>query len=144
RLLAARGFTTVRLPGDNLLSVVKLEAAGGLTRIAQATPGQAPAGFTAVVHRLKNRPAKEVMEPLKVFMSKPGGSVSLLGEDLLLIMDLTPRVEQTVALLERIDSPSEVASVVEVKARHLSAAQLATIVSQVAAKRDLVSGSKVP
>lgn len=145
RILAARGFTTVRPPGrDGVLSVVKLDAAAGLTRInsGNAAPAAPEAGFSSVAYRLKHRSAKELTETLKQVLSKPAGSVGSLGDDVLLITDLTPRVEQTLRLLETLDVPGEPIEVIEVPAVNLGAQQLVALALQVTIKRDAVAGSK--
>src|SRR5262249_47492277 len=139
------GFTTVRPAGrDGVISVVKLDAAAALARIEPSDGlGAGPqSGFSSVSYRLKNRTAKELTETLKLALSKPGGSVGALGDDLLLISDLTPRVEQTLKLLETLDVPGEPVEVAEVPAVNMAASQLAILAAQVVAKRDLVSGSK--
>lgn len=161
RLLAARGFTTVRPPGrEGVLSVVKLEAAAGLSKLTGFAPPPPPdvvpptappaaanagpdAGFGSVVYRLKHRTAKDLTDAVKQVVSKPGGNVGTLGDSLLLITDLTPRIEQTLAFLETIDVPGETVEVLEVPAAYLSGTQLATLAAQVVAKRDLVSGQKL-
>jgi hypothetical protein len=124
--------------------VVKLESAPGLTRIDSggAAHGAVEAGFSSVMYRLKHRPAKELVESFKAVLSKPAGSVVSLGEDVLLVTDLAPRVEQTLALLETMDVPGEAVEVNEVPAANLGAQQLAALAAQVVAKRDTVAGAK--
>ena len=162
RLLAARGFVTVKPPGrDGVLSVVRIEAAAGLTQIhvlsptlststpshpatfTAVAPSTAEAGFGAMVYRLRHRFAKDIAEIVKGTLSKPGGAVTALRDDLLLITDLTSRTPQTLAFLGMLDVPGSAVEVLEVPATHLSGTQLATLAAQVVAKRDLVAGDKV-
>lgn len=148
RLLASRGFVTVRAPGrDGVLSVVKLEAAAGVTQIdgissVAGSSGPVP-GFGATVYRLRHRAAKDVTELIKHGLSKPGGAVTAIRDDLLLITDLTSRAPQTLAFLEMVDVPGSAVEVVEVPSVHLSGVQLTTLAAQVVAKRDLVAGTKI-
>lgn len=153
RLLASRGFTTVRMPGSSTVGVVKIADAANLSALtggkdAGVSPDgrDASAGFVSVVLRLRHRPAKEIADAVGKVLSKPGGSITPLSESsgLLLLSDLSPRVDQAMALIEQLDVPFGGASVEEVPARNVGAAALATLVAQVAAKRELVSGEKVP
>ncbi|MCC6660713.1 MAG: hypothetical protein IT437_07480 [Phycisphaerales bacterium] len=150
RLLAARGFTTVRMPRSDAVSVVKIGEAANLSRVAGVVdvpaPEGPPAGFTSVALRVRHRPVREVIETVGRLLSKPGGSISALSEPggLVLISDLTPRVELATALIERLDVSIGESGLEVVPARNMTAAALVTLVAQVAAKRELVSGEKVP
>jgi general secretion pathway protein D len=53
-------------------------------------------------------------------------------------------VDQALALLEQIDAPGPEAVIEDVPVRNLGAPALATLIAQVAAKREAVSGEKVP
>ncbi len=163
RILAARGFTTVRTRGDGTLSVVRIADAAGLARVMldgangnrdgpaqrDAVPDAVevvPQGFTTTVVRLQHRPAKEIVEAVKLVLSKSaagggGGSASALGDSgLLLLSDLTPHVEQAMGVLALLDTPQAEVVIEEVPTRFLSPAQLAASATQIATKRQTLAG----
>jgi general secretion pathway protein D len=154
RLLATRGFTTVRMPGKDAFSVVRLQDASGLARVlgpdAPPTTGLEPetglvAGFQSLVVRVQHRPTREIVDALGRAVSKPGGSVAAIGDaGLVLISDLTARLDQTMDLLRVLDVPGPMIAVEEVAASHLAGPALATLVTQVAARREAASGTKLP
>ncbi|MCC6675507.1 MAG: hypothetical protein IT436_00050, partial [Phycisphaerales bacterium] len=152
RVLAARGYTTVRLgdgrAGGPAYSVVKLGDAANLPRIGTGQDAEGAGmqpGFRTVVVRARHRPAKELAEAVAKVLSKPAGSVSALGESgLILISDLGPSVEQALAILDQVDQAGPRTVVQEIPVRNLSATQLATLFAQVAAKRDAVGADRVP
>ncbi|MCC6675510.1 MAG: hypothetical protein IT436_00065, partial [Phycisphaerales bacterium] len=144
RLLASRGFTTVQLPGRSAYSVVKLSEVANLPR-AETVTGEVAAGFRTVVVRSHHRSAKELADSLSKVLSKPGGNITPLGDDgLLIISDLSAGVDAATALLEQLDTPGPGAIVEEIPVRNLSAQQLATLITQVTAKRDSLGVQKVP
>lgn len=149
RLLASRGFTTVRAAKDSTLSVVKIADAANLVRLLpddlEPLPGGVQPGFRSAVVRIRHRPVKDVVEALSKFLSKPGGSVQAIGEaGTVVIADLSDRVDQALELLKVLDAPAGQTVVEEVPVAHLDAAALANLVVQVKAKREAVSGDKVP
>ncbi len=123
RLLATRGFTTIRTPGhDNVLSVVRVDAASGLARVEpalgyDAVPAAPSAGFVIVSRELLHRTTKEkdFLDAVRQVLSKSsgggtsgsvGGNLNVLGTDRILIADLSGRVEQALALIALLDTPS--------------------------------------
>ncbi len=81
RVLIARGFSTVRVPGRSAYTVVKLAdaaASGGVAESGQA--GEPIAGFRVAAVRSKHRPVKELSEAISKVLSKPGGSAIVLKE----------------------------------------------------------------
>jgi general secretion pathway protein D len=147
RVLASRGFTTIRVPGPNAYAVVKIADAGGSSRFEEFMPkGTGPdPGFRTLVLRAEHRPARELVEAIGRVLSKPGGSVYQLGDGgLLVLSDLSTRLDQAMDVLRLLDVPAAGAIIEEVTVRAMPAAQLASIVSQVAARRELVSGEKIP
>jgi type II secretory pathway component GspD/PulD (secretin) len=141
--LATRGFTTIRLPGSNAYSVVRLSEAAGLAAVrSDSWTGPAP-GFVTEVVPLSHRAPKEVIESVKLVLSKPGGNVAALGDSRsIVISDLTARVDEAKRLVAVLDAPGSGAAVEEYATIHLAPAQLAALVAQVAAKREAVSGQK--
>ncbi len=145
RVLGLRGFTTVRLRGNDgreMLSVVRLADAAGLAEVAEIAGGTAvPSGFTAVVVPVEHQPAKEVGETLKAILSRTGSSIATLGNsNLLLIADLRPRIDQALELLKSIDKPGAASVVERVEVAHLPATRLAAMLTSITAARDLVEG----
>jgi type II secretion system protein D len=141
RVLAARGLTTVRTRPEGPLSVVRLTDASGLAAVRTGEELAVPAGFTTAVVRVRNRSAKEFAEAIKGVLSKTGGSASPLGDSgLLMVSDLSPRVEQVLSILELLDVTSGQVVVQEVPAKNLPATQLATLAIQVLAKRSVLTG----
>jgi type II secretory pathway component GspD/PulD (secretin) len=138
-VLASRGFTTVRTPGSPLLSVVKLEQAGGMATTADS----GSAGYITQVFEARHLSAKSLAEAAKTLLSKPGGTANVIGEsNLVAVSDLVARVEEVRALIARLDKPD--ATVVrEVPLRHLSAVQAAAAIAQVAAKRESAGGRRL-
>ncbi len=132
RVLASRGFTTVRMPGDAAYSVVRLADAPNLAPVtAEAGPsGGPPAGYVAVVVRTRHRAARDLVDPLSKVLSKPAGSVTALGESILLIGDLSHRIDPAVELLGVLDAPAVTAAVEEVALANLSGQQMATLPHQ--------------
>ncbi|MBX3378326.1 MAG: hypothetical protein KF678_15125 [Phycisphaeraceae bacterium] len=145
RVLIARGFATVRVQGKSAYSVVKLADAPGLAAAVEA-PGEPAAGFRSAVIRAKHRTGKELTEAAAKVMSKSGGAAVVLREGpegaLILLSDTSPRVDQALNLIAAIDVPAERVHVEEIPVRNYSSQQLATLIAQVNAKRDLVSGDK--
>jgi type II secretory pathway component GspD/PulD (secretin) len=132
RLLAAHGFTTVQMAGEKTLSVVKLAEAAGVARIEDGDPAASTAGFVRVVRHAQNRPSKELLAPLQLVLSKPGGSATQAeGADLLVVADLKPQLLKALEVLALIDVPKSFAVVQEVEAKHLKATELTTLVDRV-------------
>lgn len=137
-ILASRGFTTVRTPGSPLLSVVKLEQAGGLATTAEP----AGAGFVTQVFEARHLPAKSLAEAAKGLLSKPGGAANVIGDsNLVAVSDLVARVDEVRTLIARLDVP-DLTVVREVPLRYLSAQQAVAAVAQVAAKRESAGGRR--
>lgn len=148
RVLSSHAFTTVRVPGQSAYSVVKVSEAAGLARaVDMNAPAAAepPPGFKSVVVRAEHRSTKDIVDALSKLVSKPAGSVTAIGDaGLLLVADLSTRIDQDLELLKLIDATGPLTVVEEVRVRNLPAPQLASTIGQVAAKRDAVSGEKTP
>jgi len=148
RVLIARGFSTVRVPGKSAYTVVKLTDASTSGGAAENGRGGEPiAGFRVAAVRTKHRPAKELTEAVSKVLSKAGGSALVLKEGvegLLLISDTSPRVEQALSLIDLLDVAAGQITTEEIPVRNYTGQQLATLAAQVTAKRELLSGEKVP
>lgn len=195
KLLASRGFTTVLSPGSEVVSVVKLADAAGVSRVSVTPAGgeakgsnhglkasgvlevgdaipSSRVGFQTVVVRLRHRSPRDVIEPVGRLLSKPGGQAVALTDEsgrdgarpvtatngtagggatfpslpasaggLLMISDLVPRLEQAMGLLQTIDAPAIGAVIVSVPVASVAPEALATLVMQLAQKREQVLGS---
>ncbi len=132
RLLASHGFTTVQMAGEKTLSVVKLADAVGQARIEGSDPLLASAGFIRVMRRRQHRAAKDLIAPLQLVLSKPGGSVlQAEGSDLLVIADLKPQALKALELLDLLDVPRDASALEEFAVQHLAATELVTLVDRV-------------
>lgn len=145
QLLAQRGFTTVRSPGGQSVSVVKATDAAGIARL-QASPDAGPGqpGFATLVVAARHKPVKDVVDALRPLLSKAGGTVTPLGDSRLIILsDLAGRLAELQGILERIDAPGPAAVVEEITAKNTAPSVLAAAVMQVAQKRDQLGIEKL-
>lgn len=146
QILASRGLTFVRSPGAKVLSIVKLADAAGAAGIASTTTTDdgLRTGFVHEIIRPQYRPAKDLAEAIKPFLTKNAGSAAPVGDSgLLLISDLVPRVEEAKKLIQRLDVPREDIIPQIIEAKNIPPATLAAAVTQLAAKRDTISGDKL-
>lgn len=149
QLLAQRGFTTVRAPGAQTLSVVKAVDAPQVSRLepadaAELTLGVGQAGFTSLIFAPSRRSAKELAESLRPLLTKGIGTAVPLGDSrLLLISDYASRLVELQGLLDRLDAQPAPMVVEEVAVVNVTPANLATAVMQVAQKRDQMAGEKL-
>lgn len=123
RLLATRGFTTVRTPGSDVVSVISLSDTSKFAAVADVSPAGRE-GFASVVVRLKHKSVKDLLEPLRSLLSKPSGQALAISDSLLVVSDLTPRVKQVLSLVELMDTANEPIVTIEIPARHLTSSQL--------------------
>jgi type II secretory pathway component GspD/PulD (secretin) len=165
RLLVQRGLTTIRSPGSTAgsLTVVKLDDAPRLARLEQVVtadasppaaqpgaPAEIVAGFRNQPVRLRNISLKEANEALRaVQRTGPGGAAApatgpATSGDLLLISDTTPRIDEQLTLLRQLDTPDNATVVQVVPVNNVAPIQLAAAVTQLATKREAVSGEKLP
>lgn len=158
RVLAARGFTTVRQTAGGArpaYSVVKTTEAAAVAAIEPPGKDEAPeasvpppAGFQTVVIRAKHRSAKDLVDQLGKAMGRQGpataGLTALGDSGLLMISDLAARIEQMTSLLNLLDTPGSKTMVEQIPVVNIGAGQMVTLLTQLAAKRDAVSGEKTP
>lgn len=153
QLLSQRGFTTVRAPGAQTLSVVKATDAPQVARIESEGAGAQPgppglavgdAGFASLVISPRVRSVKEIAEALKPLLTKSVGTATALGDTrLLLVSDYSPRLVEIQRLLERIDASSTPTGVEAIAAVNVPPAALASAIMQVVQKRDGMGGDKL-
>ncbi len=150
QLLAQRGFTTVRAPGAQTLSVVRAADAAQVARVEPAgggepAPGVGQAGFASLVVAPTRRTVKELSDSVRPLLTKGVGSATPLGDSrLLLISDYSPRLAEVQGLLDRLDAPAAPMVVEEVTVANVSPAALVATVMQVAQKRDQMAGERLP
>ncbi|MDX9911479.1 MAG: secretin N-terminal domain-containing protein [Phycisphaerales bacterium] len=138
RTLAARGFTTVRLPGRNAYGVVRLNEAANASRVwdlGSAPEGPRP-GFECVVVQTSVRAARDLTDPVSKVLSKPGGSATALSDRGILLCDLSHRIDTALALLRVIDVAGTGVEVREVTLSSVSGNQAAVLATQVLTERD--------
>ncbi len=159
RSLHQRQLTTVQIADMPGVSVVKLEDASKLARIEEpvdlaaidtSRPWTPTAGFRNFMVRLSFVSPKEAAESLKSVIGRGGdaraiASITPVAGDsqLLLISDVASRVDEAIAILRRIDVAERATAINEVQLTHVTPAQVVTTVTQLAAKRELVSGEKL-
>lgn len=140
QLLAARGLTSIQMPGNEVLSIVKLSEAASTARIEPSVPPTTIAGFATVILDLKHRPVKDVIDAVKPIVSRPGGSVIALGdEQRLLLSDLRPRIDQILKVIELIDIPGTDTIIRQIPSQYLNATQLAALVTAAATARNTIA-----
>lgn len=155
RLLAQKGLTTVIQAGADGFSVVKLDDAPRLARLeppfvlaaeAAAPPAIGP-GFRNIAIRLAHISARDAVDAAKPYLrvptSGPGAAVAA-GPGLITISDLSPRIDEALAVLQSLDRPENATVIEPVAVRNISPAQVVTAVTQLAARRDAVGGDKLP
>lgn len=140
RVLASRGFTSVRMPGENLLSIVRLADAPAMARLEDVGQGEPEAGFMTVIARIEHQPMRDMVAAVRLVLSKQGSAVSPVGETgLLMISDLKPRLDEAMRLIDMLDVPFDQPMIQTIATEHLSAMQIATLVTAAAAARDTMS-----
>ena len=164
RLLVQNGMTSVRAPGSASLTIVRLEDAGRLARVelavcagdspAKPGPAEPTAGFLNQPVRLRFVSLKEAAETLRA-VQRPGGGgaggsaaspgpAAASSGDVLLLSDTAPRIDEQLALLRQLDTPDNATVMQVVSVQNVNPVQLAATVTQLAAKREAVSGEKLP
>ncbi|MEW6747139.1 MAG: secretin N-terminal domain-containing protein [Planctomycetota bacterium] len=140
RLLALYGFASMQMPGEAALHIVKLEEAASAARV-ETDLAQARAGYLKVLRSVEQRPAAEVLPAIKLVLSKPGGSVQVLGEsNRLLIADLRPHLEQALAVLSLLDTGGSPVRIEVLSVRDVRASVLVTLLTQIATTRREIAG----
>ena len=154
RLLAGHDLTTIRLPGSEVFSVVAIAEAAKLARIEPTVwhPGSEavgwgvddhPAGFIKVVMPLAHSSSADLTKLLTPLLTRPGGEISGLGSDTLLIADLTPRVEEIARLLAQLDGERPAPSIERIPVSYLPADRLAAEVTAAGANLGAMSGREL-
>lgn len=142
RLLASRGFTSVQLPGSDVISIVKIAEAPELQRMDQQVSGVS--GYTTLVQRIQHRNPEDVIAAIKPLLSKSGSAATRLGDsDLIIISDLTPRLEQVIELMSVLDHPLASVIVERLPLHFSSSMTIAAAVTAAAETRGQVEGRRL-
>ena len=129
RLLSQAGFTSVQLPGEENLSIVKLGDAPSLARI-ESDPTKARAGFVRFVRPLRYKSAKEIQESVGLVITKGTGvAAPMAGGKSLLLADLKPQILQALAVIDALDAPSP-SALEEVEVHQQKATEITTFVEK--------------
>lgn len=140
REMMQRGLTTVQSPGSDTLSVVPLGDAASLSRVEPFGIEEAKAGYVRVLLPLTNKKSEELIETVRVVLSKEGGEVQeLRGANALVISDLYWHVQQALFLVHHLDLAAGGPIVLELPVEDASAVGLAGVLDRIVAARKLVS-----
>lgn len=105
RLLAAHGWTTVRMPGESILSVVELDDAQQMSQFQGSGSIEAGPGFVSLVLRIKEATPEQVLEAIRPLLSVPGGHAIRLGStNCILVSDLSPRLRDVAAMIDMVEA----------------------------------------
>lgn len=141
RLLASRGLTTVQLPGSAVFSVMKVTDAAAHSSVRDGLAGAPAPGYQSLVVSPRYRTARDAAEAIRPLLSRPGGSV-VEAAGLLIVSDLTPRLEEIVRVVERIDAPAAAAAITEVPIERTSAKAIIELAGAVARAREGATGQR--
>ena len=98
--------------------------------------------FRKLAVRLTNISPKDAAAAISPHLSKPGGSVvDEPASRTLIIADFRPHAEAAAKAALALDAPTPEIRIIEYACRNIAAAQLVTLASQVAAKREALGGA---
>lgn len=141
--LAAGGLTTVRTRPGETLSVVRLQDAGVQARLEPEAPPRMRAGYERrLIEPLHADPQALSTAILKLL--SPNGSITVLDQGLLIVADLTVRLEQVERLVAQLDAEAAAPTRQEIRLEHLTPERLLALLTQYTAKRQLAGGRKPP
>ncbi len=142
RALVSHGLTTIQMPGEETITVVKLDEAGSLARLEEADLSKSRAGYAKVLHGLRYASPTDVLPTIQQVMSGSGVLALALGKtNSILLADLRPNLDQVFQLLELLDAAPE--TVTEIPLRYVEPDALVSLVEVLAITRDLVHGLKL-
>lgn len=141
RELVARGLTTVQPPGSESLRVVALPDAAALARVEASSLAGARAGFVKVILPLAFRAPDDIVEAVRLLVSKPHGVVTPSKESgALVVADLRPHVVQVKAFLDLFDSVAADPLIEEVEIRDTTSTAVAALIERINQTRRAVVG----
>lgn len=149
-LLASRGFTTIRPPGTELFSVVAMSNAKALARVepeaaaSDAVDTTIAPGFVTRTVRLQHMKVRDATDTIKQLLGESGSVVPLGDSGVLLVSDRSTRVDQALAVVQPMDTPSVGLTIEVVNPVHVSPDVLAATVMEFARKRTAATPGAAP
>jgi type II secretory pathway component GspD/PulD (secretin) len=141
RELQARGLASIQPPDSSALRVVPAEQAASMARLEEGDLGAARAGFVRVLRPLEHISADDVVETVRLLLSKPAGTVAATqSKKALLIADYRPQVAQALRALEVLDAALVEPTVVEIPIAHTTPVALGALVERLVQSRKAVTG----
>ncbi|MBK8172697.1 MAG: hypothetical protein IPK60_20500 [Sandaracinaceae bacterium] len=139
RELASRGLATVQPPGHTGFKVVPVADAASTARVEASDLAGALAGYVKLVVGLDHRKPDDLVEALKLVLSKGGGQIMAVREgQALVISDYRPHVDQALRVLALLDLPSAQPATIEVPLRELAPLAMATLLERVVNTRKAI------
>ncbi len=127
--------------GVGVEELVALLVAASAARVERYDLADARAGFVRVLAPLERRKAEDLVETVRLLLSKPGGAVNAVREgNALLIADLRPHVEQVLAMLTVLDVPAGAPITEEIALEHVSPVAVGALIERVTNSRKAVGG----
>lgn len=142
RALAAKGFTSVEMPGSNALSIVPIAQAASLARLEEGFAGLSRAGFAKVLIHLNHDRTDGVTEAVKLVLSKNGAVTAFKDTRALLVSDLTPHVRQAEHVVTLLDGSYEELNVEEIRVGHTTPVALVALLDRITNTKKTVLGDK--
>jgi type II secretory pathway component GspD/PulD (secretin) len=140
RELYLRGLASVQPPGTDSLRIVPVGDAAALARLEDYDFRASVAGFVKVFVPMAKAKPENLLETIKLLLSKSGGSAIAVREgNALLISDYRPHVEQALRVIEIMEQPQLQPTVEEVSLEHVSAVTMSALIERVVnARKTLV------
>ena len=140
--LAAASLTTVRVRSEDTLSVVRLADAKAKARLEHDEPPAVHAGFERRLIAPRYADPQSLSTAVQKLLS-PNGEVSVIEPGMLIVSDLTVKLEQVEDLVRRLDDGAMAPSGREVRLEYLTPERLMALATQYASKRGLIGGRKL-
>jgi type II secretory pathway component GspD/PulD (secretin) len=141
RELQARGLATIQPPDSTALRVVPADQAASLARLEGGDLASAKAGYVRVLRPLVHITSDDVLETVRLLLSKPAGTIAATQDKhALLIADYRPQVAQALRALEVLDASLIEPTVVEIPLAHTTPVALGALVDRLVQGRKAVTG----
>jgi general secretion pathway protein D len=142
RALAARGLTTVAMPGSSSLTVVKLAEAPSLARLEGGMLRDAKAGYVKKLLELSHDRTEPTLEAIKLVLSKSGTATAFKDTRKILVTDFYPNVQQAERVVARLDGDFVEMDAVEITLEHASPNELVALIERITNTKKTVFGEK--
>jgi general secretion pathway protein D len=141
RELQARGLASIQPPDSTALRVVPADQAASLARLEDGDLITAKAGYVRVLRPLAHITSDDVLETVKLLLSKPAGSASATqSKQAILIADYRPQVVQALRALEVLDAALVEPTVVEIPLAHTTPVTIGALIDRLVQSRKAVTG----